>query len=202
MAGQQSPAKYLLLQVWCGLLTIGMIVLAAIFTSMKINSTDKNNLSTPDPEKMTPNAVFAALNSSKGPQHSYIQLTMAHNQDTWTNDIFHNMPLCDSCSLTLDNNCVHASSDGLYYFYAHVTFHNLPEGNEKGAVSLYRYATSSDKRKLSEAVFRGKQGTVSIAKIVQLKKGNCVGLEITPNNTFISHAVEKTFWGAYQLPKL
>ena len=112
------------------------------------------------------------------------------------------MPLCESCSLTLDNNCVHASSDGLYYFYAHVTFHNLPEGNEKGTVSLYRYATSSERRKLSEAVFRGKQGTVSIAKIVQLKKENCVRLEITPNNTFISHEVVKTFWGAYQLPKL
>ncbi|XP_046895056.1 uncharacterized protein LOC124480053 isoform X1 [Hypomesus transpacificus] len=202
MAGQQSPAKYLLLQVWCGLLTVGMIVLAAIFTSMKINSTDKNNLSTPDPEKIAPNAVFAALNSSKGPQHSYIQLTMANRQDTWTYDTYHNMPLCESCSLTLDNNCVLASSDGLYYFYAHVTFHNLPEGNEKGTVSLYRYATSSERRKLSEAVFRGKQGTVSIAKIVQLKKENCVRLEITPNNTFISHEVVKTFWGAYQLPKL
>ncbi|XP_046895077.1 uncharacterized protein LOC124480053 isoform X2 [Hypomesus transpacificus] len=168
MAGQQSPAKYLLLQVWCGLLTVGMIVLAAIFTSMKINSTDKNNLSTPDPEKIAPNAVFAALNSSKGPQHSYIQLTMANRQDTWTYDTYHNMPLC----------------------------------NEKGTVSLYRYATSSERRKLSEAVFRGKQGTVSIAKIVQLKKENCVRLEITPNNTFISHEVVKTFWGAYQLPKL
>lgn len=36
----RSSHKYLLLQVWCGLLTVAMVVMAALLTSIKPKSTE------------------------------------------------------------------------------------------------------------------------------------------------------------------
>lgn len=36
----RSTHKYLLLQVWCGLLTVAMVVMAALLTSIKPKSTE------------------------------------------------------------------------------------------------------------------------------------------------------------------
>ncbi len=36
----RSSPKYLVLQVWCGLLTVAMVVMAALLTSIKLKSTE------------------------------------------------------------------------------------------------------------------------------------------------------------------
>lgn len=47
MEGQsRSSHKYLLLQVWCGLLTVAMVVMAAFLTSIKPKSTEVSTSAT------------------------------------------------------------------------------------------------------------------------------------------------------------
>ncbi|XP_056142021.1 lymphotoxin-alpha [Lampris incognitus] len=110
---------------------------------------------------------------------------------------------CDSCSLVLRDNSVHCLKEGLYFFYAHVTFMRYKE--ETGAKGQKRTVTlcgnarvGKSARKLFEGVYPSdSEGSVSVAKIVKLREGDSVSLNITTNYRY---EIGSTYWGAYQFP--
>ncbi|KAF7661048.1 hypothetical protein LDENG_00270520 [Lucifuga dentata] len=193
MGTQSRSSKYLLLQVWCGLLTVAMVVMAAVLTSIKLKSTEKDGVSKlkPDNASLTDTTVLAPL-MSKGSPLSYIQLTMSLEKDSWQNDI--HIPVCGSCALILHENSVHCMKNGLYFFYAQVTFSK--HANQTKSVMLRRNSTSGKSVKiLIEGTFPiMTEGSVSVARIVSLKEGDSVSLVITDD-----FQKQGTYWGAYQL---
>ncbi|XP_044064200.1 uncharacterized protein LOC122881721 isoform X2 [Siniperca chuatsi] len=192
MEGQsKSSHKYLLLQVWCGLLTVAMVVMAAVLTSIKPKSTE-DEVSTLKPNNITPTVnTFVAPLKSTGSSVSYIQLIKSLNNLSWQDSSG-----CHSCSLVLLDDSILCKEDSLYFIYAQVTFSKHPKTNHTKSVILKRNATFGRRmKKLVEGTFpHTTEGSVWVAKIVSLTKGDSVSLDIT--DAFLT---ESTFWGAYQL---
>ncbi|XP_031169010.2 lymphotoxin-alpha [Sander lucioperca] len=197
MEGQsRSSTKYLLLQVWCGILTVAMVVMAALFISIKPKSTEEE-VSTLKPETVSPTGLtvntIAAPLKGKGSSFSYIQLKKSFDRHLWEEST----PKCHSCSLVLLNDSIHCNDNGLYFIYAQVTF-NKPKKSQTKSVILKRNATPGKREKtLVEGTFPNTtEGTVWVAKTVRLTEGDSVSLNITDDFQADSTS---TFWGAYQL---
>ncbi|XP_032374912.1 lymphotoxin-alpha [Etheostoma spectabile] len=189
MEGQsRSSNKYLLLQVWCGILTVAMVVMAALLISIKPKSTE-GEVSTLKPETVKPTGLIAPY---KGSSFSHIQL-----QKSMDNHWQVTLPRCLSCSLVLLNDSIHCNDSGLYFIYAQVTF-NKPKESQTKLVTLKRNATLGRKQKtLVEGTFPNTtEGTVWVAKTVSLTAGDSVSLNI--KGDFLKDST-LTFWGAYQL---
>ncbi|XP_010904003.1 uncharacterized protein LOC105031347 [Esox lucius] len=199
MMSQHNTSRHLLLHVWCGFLTIAMVIMAAVLISVKVSSSDKVAESKEENHHPENGSYLAQKDSPKKSHLSYIQLTMRKDPVFWEND--NDVPKCGSCSLVLRNNSVFITSAGFYYIFAQVTF-TKPIGKEsKRTVTLIRNGTNMQPRKLSEAVIYGdKEGTVFISKIFKLQPGNSVSLQIASKNNSFRYGGENTYWGAYQLP--
>ncbi|XP_070767887.1 LOW QUALITY PROTEIN: lymphotoxin-alpha [Enoplosus armatus] len=190
----RSSHKYLLLQVWCGLLTVAMVVMAALLTSIKPKSTEVSHL--PQDEEITFRFTFTALCviyylTSKGSSLSYIQLIRSPDNRSWQNSA-----RCHSCSLDLRDGSIYCTESSLYFIYAQVTFSKHPMNRKAKSVILRRNATfGRSMKKLVEGTFpQTTAGSVWVGKIVSLTEGDSVSLDITDD--FLT---DNTFWGAYQL---
>ncbi|KAM7421414.1 hypothetical protein PAMA_015510 [Pampus argenteus] len=200
MDGQaRSSSKYLLLQVWCGLLTVAVVAMASLLATFKPRSPEAG-VPTMKPDNVSPLHFHFAFFFFAGSSLSYIQLKPAYNSTTATGqkdkhtwEIF--LPECDSCSLTLHNNHIYCTENSLYFLYAQVTFSkNLK--TEKYSVTLIRNAAFG---KIPKTLVGGifphtTEWSVWVAKIVSLDEGDSVTLNISGD--FLT---EDTFWGAYQL---
>uniref|UniRef100_A0A3B4TT50 THD domain-containing protein n=1 Tax=Seriola dumerili TaxID=41447 RepID=A0A3B4TT50_SERDU len=178
MEGQsRSSHKYLLLQVWCGLLTVAMVVMAAFLTSVKPKPT----------EVSTPATLTFTFRSSL----SYIQLIKSLDKSSWEVS-----PGCHSCFLSLRNDSIHCMKSSLYFIYAQVTFANLPSKTQTRSVILKRNPRAGKKmKKLVEGTFPNTtEVSVWVAKIVKLNEGDSISLDLTDEVLN-----DNTFWGAYQL---
>ncbi|CAK6958927.1 uncharacterized protein LOC121906310 [Scomber scombrus] len=194
MEGQsRSSSKNLLLQVWCGVLTVAMVAMAALLATIKLKS-DEDGVPTLKPDNVSPTVSSVAsqqsIRSNKDP--SYIQLTTSWNKSSWEID----EPRCDSCSLVLLNNAIHCKKNSIYFIYAQVDFSKHSKGQNTKSVILIRNPTNGKAVKtLVVGTFPNTtEGSVWVARIVSLKKGDNVSLNITSD--FLS---DSTFWGAYQL---
>ncbi|XP_030250397.1 lymphotoxin-alpha [Sparus aurata] len=189
MEGQsRSSHKYLLLQVWCGLLTVAMVVMAAFLTSIKPKSTE-DAVSTLKPDVSPTVNTLVAPSKLTGSSPSFIQLHM--HRDSWEH-----LDSCDSCFLVLHNDSIHCKKDGLYFIYSQVTFSELTVSPPPRSVILIRNARPGRRlKKLVEGSFSHKQeGSVWVAKIVKLSEGDSFSINITGD--FLR---QSTFWGAFQL---
>uniref|UniRef100_A0A8C9X8K1 THD domain-containing protein n=1 Tax=Sander lucioperca TaxID=283035 RepID=A0A8C9X8K1_SANLU len=187
MEGQsRSSTKYLLLQVWCGILTVAMVVMAALFISIKPKSTEVST-------SLLNHQITSKLCCFSGSSFSYIQLKKSFDRHLWEEST----PKCHSCSLVLLNDSIHCNDNGLYFIYAQVTF-NKPKKSQTKSVILKRNATPGKREKtLVEGTFPNTtEGTVWVAKTVRLTEGDSVSLNITDDFQADSTS---TFWGAYQL---
>ncbi|XP_071386086.1 lymphotoxin-alpha [Centroberyx affinis] len=205
MGSNSRCSNYLQLQVWCGLLTVAMVVMAAVLTSVKLISTEKDGVSTWKPQNATPTASVLAPFKS-GATFSFIQLTMSPDEGSWQSDT--EISSCESCPLVLLNNSIHCTQDSLYFFYAQVTFNMQREDldtSEKRTVTLFKNGRADKSaRTLFESVFPSERlgspsemsGSVFVAKIVRLQKGDSVSLTITAD---YQRGPQNTYWGAYQL---
>uniref|UniRef100_A0A4W6BQ04 THD domain-containing protein n=1 Tax=Lates calcarifer TaxID=8187 RepID=A0A4W6BQ04_LATCA len=152
MEGQsRSSYKYLLLQVWCGLLTVAMVVMAAFLTSIKPKLT----------EVMT--------------KQKFVE------SPTALNNHWEVLPGCNSCSLSLHEDSILCKEDSLYFIYAQVTFTKHPNGSKAKSVILRRNTTyGKSMKKLVEGIFSNTtEGSVWVAKIVSLQNGDSISLDIT-----------------------
>ncbi|XP_034554276.1 uncharacterized protein LOC117823262 [Notolabrus celidotus] len=181
MEAQSRPSqKYVLLQVWCGLLTVALVVMAALLTSVKPKSSE-GDMASQGSDYVTP----------AGSSPSFIQLIKSQDSRSWTAE--HE---CESCSLDLRNDSIHCRQTSLYFLYAQVTFSRHPKNNKTKSVIVKRNASfGMSRKKLVEGTFPiTTQGSVWVAKIVSLTEGDSISLDITDD--FLT---ETTFWGAYQL---
>ncbi|XP_014873712.1 uncharacterized protein LOC106936962 [Poecilia latipinna] len=189
MEGQcRSSQKYLLLHVWCGLLTMALVIMAAFIASIKPKSEQPSGSQENSP------AVRARFSPEGlvGKSSSYIELERHFSEDVWTTHV-----ACESCSLSLLQNCIYFNSSSHershFFFYAQVVFrknltHNL--------VMLIRNASEYAKKD-ERILVRGGSATVEgvwLGKMVTLTGGDSVRLNITGE-----YSRTHSFWGAFQL---
>ncbi|XP_076592869.1 lymphotoxin-alpha [Chaetodon auriga] len=171
----RSSYKYLLLQVWCGVLTVGMVVMAALLTSIKPKSTEDRVITLKPDVTLTANTSVASLKSI-GSSPSYIELVRSTGKDSWqTSDS------CDSCSLVLRDNTIYFKKASIYFIYAQVTFSKHQKRNQTNHVILKRNPSfGRTTKKLIEGTFpHTMESSVWVAKVVRLTEGDSVSLNIT-----------------------
>ncbi|XP_027866188.1 lymphotoxin-alpha [Xiphophorus couchianus] len=191
MEGQcRSSQKYLLLHVWCGLLTMALVIMAAFIASIK----PKSEL--PSSSQETPPAVSAHFSPEGlvGKWSSYIELETHFGKDAWREHV-----ACASCSLCLHQDAIYVNSSSLesslFFFYAHVAFRKNTTHNLPSSVMLIRNATKypkKDERVLVAVPAAGE--SVWLGKMVTLTGGDSVRLRITRE-----YLKGDSFWGAFQL---
>ncbi|XP_070823063.1 lymphotoxin-alpha [Chaetodon trifascialis] len=177
----RSSYKYLLLQVWCGLLTVAMVVMAALVTSIKPKSTEDGV------------ATLKSDVSPTGSSPSYIELVRSIGKDSWETSNG-----CEVCSLVVRDNTIYFKKESVYFIYAQVTFSKHNKENQTNYVMLKKNPSfGKSTKKLIEGTFpHTTERSVWVARMVKLTKGDSVSLNITGDYQKDS---ARTFWGAYEL---
>uniref|UniRef100_A0A3B5PV66 TNF family profile domain-containing protein n=1 Tax=Xiphophorus maculatus TaxID=8083 RepID=A0A3B5PV66_XIPMA len=189
MEGQcRSSQKYLLLHVWCGLLTMALVIMAAFIASIKPKS---------EPETFLGNELFPSVQCSCGTEGNVLDVFCVFadfGKDAWTEHV-----ACASCSLCLHQDAIYVNSSSLesslFFFYAHVAFRKNTTHNLPSSVMLIRNATKypkKDERVLVAVPAAGE--SVWLGKMVTLTGGDSVRLRITRE-----YLKGDSFWGAFQL---
>uniref|UniRef100_A0A3B5KHH9 Tumor necrosis factor beta n=1 Tax=Takifugu rubripes TaxID=31033 RepID=A0A3B5KHH9_TAKRU len=175
-----SSHKHLLLHVWCGLLTVAMLVMAALLISIKSKSTEVSQF----------NAITATLKST-GSSLSYIQLTKSPDNRSWQE--FHSG---GSCSFVHHEGSIHCRKNSLYFLYAQVAFtKHASQTRSKSVILVRNPADDKSLRKLAEGTFPPTtEGSVWVANVVRLKEDDTISINIT--GEVLS---DITLWGAFEL---
>ncbi|KAF6729444.1 hypothetical protein FQA47_025716 [Oryzias melastigma] len=181
---EQSRAshKYLLLQVWCGLLTVSMVTMGAFLTTLKPNSEEVGvKMGSISPKDMN---IFEHLKSQE--TLSFIEVTLSMD-NSWKASL-----KSEPSTLYVDQDSIYSKRKSHYFVYAQVTFKN--GDSSQRSVILQRNGTAGKQlRVLAEA--RGSAGSsVWVGKIIKLAENDSISLNIS--GTFKK---ENTFWGVYQL---
>uniref|UniRef100_A0A3Q1HK29 THD domain-containing protein n=1 Tax=Anabas testudineus TaxID=64144 RepID=A0A3Q1HK29_ANATE len=186
----RSSHKYLVLQVWCGLLTVTMVVMAAFLASIKSKSTELDLMP----------CLSIAVNTFITPLKSvgdcvilkkFVLSPVATTNDSW--EVTHK---CTQSSLILHNNSVLCKEESIYFIYAHVTFAIQQHLKTNKKVTLKKGERPGKRmRILAEGIFpKTKEGSVWVGKIVKLTNEDSISLDITGDCL-----KDSTFWGAFQL---
>ncbi|KAJ4931056.1 hypothetical protein JOQ06_025355 [Pogonophryne albipinna] len=180
-----SRSSHMYLQVWCGVLTVAMVVMAALLISIHPKSTE-GEVSTLKPVNVSPTGP--TVNSIVAPPGSIV-----HHNDSWQES----PPGCRSCPLFLSNESIHFKERSTYFIYAQVNF-SKHRGTGQRTVILKRNPTNGrGAHVLVEGTFpETTVGSVWVSNIVDLSEGDSVSLEIT---TEFEKDSQLTFWGAFQL---
>uniref|UniRef100_A0A3P9N6D9 Uncharacterized LOC103477746 n=1 Tax=Poecilia reticulata TaxID=8081 RepID=A0A3P9N6D9_POERE len=217
MEGQcRSSQKYLLLHVWCGLLTMALVIMAAFIASIKPKSEQPSGSQENSPAasaRFSPEGLvgmldhvtnhndspnqfrklnLAALCCFSGKSSSYIELETHFRENVWMKHV-----ACESCSLCLHQDSIYVNSSrherALFFFYAQVVFRKNLTHNH---VMLIRNATEYPKKD-ERVLVTGESmavGSVWLGKMVTLTGGDSVRLSITGE-----YSRTESFWGAFQL---
>nr|XP_057910120.1 lymphotoxin-alpha [Doryrhamphus excisus] len=190
MKAPSSSNKNVLLHVWCGLLTVAVVVMAALLVSIKAKS-NKDGLTLPTLKNADRFHPTGAPLKSLGSSSSYIELMKFSNKRRWATC----SPTCDPCTLTLRDDSIRSAKDGVYFLYAHVTFTKGPSSKTKSVIVTRNATGGKSTRKLVEGTFPNTTtGSVWVAKMVRLQEADSVSLNISGD--FLT---EDTFWGAFEL---
>uniref|UniRef100_A0A3P8U849 THD domain-containing protein n=1 Tax=Amphiprion percula TaxID=161767 RepID=A0A3P8U849_AMPPE len=180
MEGQsRSSHRYLLLQVWCGLLTVSVVVMAVFLASIKSKSDEVSTLKL----DISPTGNFDGNFLLDIP----IQVTSSGKDQYWEES-----PGCDSCSLVLRNDSIYCKKKSWYFIYAQVTFRKTHQS--KSVVLKRNEVFGKSMKKLAEGTCPLEEGFVWVARIVSLTEGDSVSLEISGDIL-----KDSTVWGAFQL---
>uniref|UniRef100_A0A8C1IV25 Uncharacterized LOC109090918 n=2 Tax=Cyprinus carpio TaxID=7962 RepID=A0A8C1IV25_CYPCA len=96
---------------------------------------------------------------------------------------------CTSSSFTPKNSTVEITVSGLYFFHAQVTFLNP----NKASVTLLKNKGPGTQKRILSKVKHDRSGTATMIRLVELKKGDSISLEIEPTNS-ISRLDSDTYW--------
>ncbi|XP_060753961.1 lymphotoxin-alpha [Neoarius graeffei] len=189
--------RFNLLVSWCFLLSISIVIMVAVIatgsnqnreTVEKVNDTGHDA------------STFESLRASRPSSVDHIDLVRAGNSKTsWT---LSSSCFCDNTSLLLQNDSVLIKTEGLYHTYAQVTFiDSEPSKSTTGTVTLVAndHVNGKTVRKLSEAEHA--RGTVSMSRVILLRKDDRVKLNISPDSLILSREPSKTYWGFFLLKK-
>ncbi|XP_055083706.1 uncharacterized protein LOC129456886 [Periophthalmus magnuspinnatus] len=192
--------RLIILQIWCGALSVAVIVMATILTTkttttnqqkttQEVTSTETTMTSPP----VSPVAYFQSTTSA--PSLSYIQLIPNESQN-WTRDTAISGDLaCNSCPLDIVNSSINCRMEGLYLVYAQVSFSELTSDNSHVYLTKNEVPGESRTTRIFVDISVPKsQKSVSVMKVVILEEGDSVSLEITGD-----FCTKGTFWGMIQL---
>ncbi|KAM9722951.1 uncharacterized protein ACNS7B_018506 [Menidia menidia] len=188
----ERPQRHLLLQVWCSLLTVAVVVMATLFASNRPKWTE-----TPENINLT-GAPPTALRSCE--PASFIQLTSYEQQNSWENL---QPDKSDRCSLCLRGNGLLSTGGGHFFVYAQVAFGGPGEAvltrrpagrRRKPVVLLQLVATATGAMATGAMATGGAAGPVWGAKLARLGPGDSLRLNITGD-----YERENTYWGAFQI---
>ncbi|XP_062393846.1 uncharacterized protein LOC134082210 [Sardina pilchardus] len=186
----QSPWRFQALVIWCGILTVTMVILAGFI----INMSQTRHVPTSPPFA----DMFSGVPPSDTPlpsahmtHNTYIHMIMG-GEKTWkTNSM--------NTTLKLQDNSVTILLRGLYLFYGQVTF-----TGEEGTVNLFVERTNfTQQRGISKAVKAPGKGDscVTITGVHEFNKGDKVKLNVTTKSSLMEDA-EKTYWGLFLLHQI
>ncbi|RVE63111.1 hypothetical protein OJAV_G00165110 [Oryzias javanicus] len=178
---EQSRAshKYLLLQVWCGLLTVSMVTMGAFLITLKPKSEEMGSIS---PTDIT---IFERLKSKE--TLSFIEVTPTLGS-SWQESL-----KSEPSALSLHKTSICSTRKSHYFVYAQVTFSKNDNSSNRSVILKRNGRRGKQLRVLAEA--RGPAGgPLWVGKIVMLAENDSISLDIGG-----SFEKENTFWGAYQL---
>ncbi|XP_051963758.1 uncharacterized protein LOC127630292 [Xyrauchen texanus] len=194
-----SNPRFRLMIGWCCLMSAALIIMTVILATKTSCHNEHNTKKTANrykehssKENDTP---LKGQMIGFQPGHSfkdYIRLISGDIQKSW---ICSPTPLCESSSLSLKNNSVEIKTSGFYYIHAQVGFELNQQHNQMRKKPETITLVKNGKIKLSE-VKRYEAGSVSMIRMVQLKKGDSIKLEI--QNLYISMILSTedshTYW--------
>uniref|UniRef100_A0A3B3CJL0 TNF family profile domain-containing protein n=1 Tax=Oryzias melastigma TaxID=30732 RepID=A0A3B3CJL0_ORYME len=177
---EQSRAshKYLLLQVWCGLLTVSMVTMGAFLTTLKPNSEET---------ELHVLFIYSFIFVWFSDMNIFEHLKSQAVDNSWKASL-----KSEPSTLYVNQDSIYSKRKSHYFVYAQVTFKN--GDSSQRSVILQRNGTAGKQlRVLAEA--RGSAGSsVWVGKIIKLAENDSISLNIS--GTFKK---ENTFWGVYQL---
>uniref|UniRef100_A0A3Q2TSN6 TNF family profile domain-containing protein n=1 Tax=Fundulus heteroclitus TaxID=8078 RepID=A0A3Q2TSN6_FUNHE len=198
----RSSQKYLLLHVWCGLLTVSLVLMAAFVASNKSKSEEDlvtSSLIMPNNRCRTfSNQRTLPVSSDSDDLFAefpdvFLFIFLAGWDDPdheWTARI-----TCASCSLYLHQDSIYMNRSSParshFFIYAQVVF-SKPEKGDR-SVKLVRNPSPGRKEKVEAEVTAGAR-SVWLGRIVTLTGGDSVSLNISGK-----YQRDETFWGAFQL---
>ncbi|XP_064206137.1 uncharacterized protein LOC135262800 [Anguilla rostrata] len=188
--------KFLLLLVWCGLLSVAVVVMSVTQLTARHNTQDQ--VEDNNPQQNEPHSQPAQSSSTTGRPLSHIHLTIIDSNLTLNEDLPPRFA-GTSRSLDLRNNSVYVGSGGLYHFYAQVTFGKMTKLTKRKVTLIRNGIPGLEERRLSEAVNWGtEEGTVSISRTIRCQEGQSFRLEIWPRMP-LRHNAQYTYWGLFLL---
>ncbi|XP_055019797.1 uncharacterized protein LOC110170138 isoform X2 [Boleophthalmus pectinirostris] len=210
MDAELRPRQFFFLHLWCGALSVAVIVMATMLITTKPPSappsptpaptTTTANQNTTSREKNFPviqgppgpPAFNSSVPPSTAPSLSYIQLIPDRNSWKLDNDLSADLA-CDACSLVYNNNSIHCRRKGLYLAYAQVKFHS-DEQNWSFTLKKNGFKGETTERTLFQIDGPKLQNSSFAMKVVSLQKEDSISLIIDGKYSY-----EKTFWGVIQL---
>ncbi|XP_077063497.1 lymphotoxin-alpha isoform X2 [Siphateles boraxobius] len=195
MTGSNNP-RFRLLVGWCCLMSSALLIMTVFLSTNlhKKSETNKTGNEKPNSTGSTNSTGDGKSDQQKGSRNGlsfndYIHLIRDKNE-TW---------ICDSCessSLSLNNNTVEIKTNGFYYIHAQVIFDKaIPETKKEQArvVLLKNKGPATQVRILSE-VIRFEPGTLTLIRLVRLKNGESISLNIQPESLRLSIEACHTYW--------
>uniref|UniRef100_A0A3Q0T803 THD domain-containing protein n=1 Tax=Amphilophus citrinellus TaxID=61819 RepID=A0A3Q0T803_AMPCI len=178
--------KIQLLQVWCGLLTLAVVVMAVRLATTNLKPAEVSSWAAHPP------ASAVTISEAKTLiYYSFIELLLLSNSyPAWKES----EPRCKSRSLVLKENAIYVNQSGFYFLYAQVTFRKEQSGEKR--VFLQRTGFLDGKTKLlAEGIYpQSTESSVWVAKIVSLRKNDSVSINITAEIR-----KDQTYWGLIEL---
>ncbi|XP_038161133.1 uncharacterized protein LOC119796581 [Cyprinodon tularosa] len=190
-APSRSSQKYLLLQVWCGILTVSLVAMAVFVASIRSKPEEPSVSPVRSGNSTPPAGALSSPGRHVGKSPSYIELETNLDDPGWQEHV-----VCASCSLSLHQNSIYISNSSArsrFFIYAQVVFRRQKKHGL--SVKLIRNPSPGKKEKTEAEVPAAEAGgLVWMGRIVSLNGGDSVRLNITGE-----YERDKTFWGAFQL---
>ncbi|NP_001019992.1 lymphotoxin-alpha isoform X1 [Danio rerio] len=195
MTGQSNP-RFRLLIGWCCLMSSALLMMT-VYLATSSNKQSETNTTTSE------------HHSSAGPQEKRVQFSelQALNVIDYIRLLKDKKKIwictqpCKSKRLKLNNSSVEIASTGLYHIHAQVGFKRHESTQEtkktpqKNTINLIKNKGLSAQKKLSE-VISFEPGTLRLIRLVKLKEGDSISLDINYQNQSMSLLEDEyhTYW--------
>ncbi|XP_065136148.1 lymphotoxin-alpha isoform X2 [Paramisgurnus dabryanus] len=187
MTGSNNP-RFRLLIGWCCLMSAALLMMTVFVAIKKQPNTNTTVNCMPDRDPLKGSPPGQSFKD-------YIRLIKADDQKSW----MCSFP-CENSSLALKKNIsVEITISGLYFINAQFLFTKSrtqnPENKKReiSAILLRNQVHGKGEKKLSE-VKRHEEGSVSLIRMVYLKNGDSIRLDVQPHSMELTTDEYNTYW--------